>query len=158
MPRLPNDVAQEAAGAASGFEPFPPGIYPARLESVIAFEPKKSNGHPYWRWEYQIMDYVGAPAAGRRVWNNTSMDPKSRWALKEAFEAFRAQTSDDTDELLGSICLVQVEIRTIESGPRAGEEANSVRKTLPYSAEQDAWGQGGRELNPGYSYADEEPF
>jgi len=131
MPKLGADVASQVDEAeVQDFSPLPVGIYPCVLREVEVKEGKKA---PYWNWEYEVIP--GHEYAGRRFWNVTSLSPKAAFKMKETFEAFGVPTTTDTDELVGSVVNLEVIMRTIQEGDRAGQQANQVAKVLPYDGE-----------------------
>jgi hypothetical protein len=55
----------------------------------------------------------------------------NRSRMKQFFEAFGYTTDSDTDEMVGERVAIDIEIRTIQSGPRTGERVNGVKAVSP---------------------------
>jgi hypothetical protein len=111
---------------SSGFTPLEPGAYHAKLRDVDTT--REGPKGPYWSWEYEVID---EPYVGRRLWNNTSLSEAAAFKMKETFEAFGVDTSTDTDEMIGHVIKLLVSVRTIQSGPREGEESNQIDRIKP---------------------------
>lgn len=140
----------EGAQATSGsFEPLSPGKYVATLAGVEA--KSSAAGNPMWVAEFEeIHDLKGDKKPGRQ-WVNmmlptTDTPPEGydktpeKWEqyqalcagrIKAFFEAFGYSADSDTDEMIGEKCLIQIGIRTIQKGERAGDKTNEVRAVLP---------------------------
>ncbi len=156
MPKLAAKVAKKVAKAeaSSGeFQPLPPGKYLATLTEV---EAKKSNaGAPMWVAEFEDITNSDDEVQPGRQWYNLMLpqdkmpedykpkrskkSPEEAWEsyqelchgrLKAFFEAFGYSTDSDTDEFIGEQCVLQIGIRTIQNGARAGEKTNSVNAVL----------------------------
>lgn len=145
MPQISAKAAKEidAVDPAAGFDPLPPGVYPARLREVRVGEGK--NG-PYWTWEYEIPD--GYEHAGSRFWNTTSLGEKSRPYLIKAFLAHGVSSGTDTDELVGTWINMQVGIQTAQAGKRQGQPVNYVVEVMPYDGEDASEGGASEDDTP----------
>lgn len=158
MPKLAAKVRKQAEAASAvtgGFEPITPGKYIATLKSV---EAKTSNaGNPMWTAEFEDIHSMDGEKQPGRQWYNlnlpTTPEPpegytkgEEKWKqyqglcagrLKGFFEAFGYTVDSDTDEMIGERCVIQIGIRTIQNGARAGERTNTVEGIFPYNGEGD---------------------
>ena len=127
MPKLTMAAAMavDSAEAAGGFPLLDEGRYAAQLMKV---EQKDGKEFPYWVWEFSnVHDEEGTSYAGR-LWNNTSLSPKSAGFLKAVFEAFGYTTDSDTDEMVGEFVVVHVIQEVIPTGQRAGQKTNRIQR------------------------------
>ena len=155
MPKLNAKLATTVGNAEAttgSYELIKPGRYAATLSNV---EVKDGNhGMVQWSAEFnEITDTNGSKIPGRQWLNlNVPTDgpaPASyvngpdKWAsyqsvsaarLKSFFEAFGYTSDSDTDEMLGERALIEIEIRTIQNGPRRGEQVNGVKAVHPVPA------------------------
>lgn len=147
------DQAQESTGS---YELIQPGRYTATLTKV---EVKDGNhGLVQWSAEFtDITDSNGDRKPGRQ-WLNLNIPtdapaPASyvngpdKWAsyqsvnksrLKAFFTAFGYTVDSDTDEMIGEKAIIEIEIRTIQNGPRRGEQVNGVKGIYPGAAPTDS--------------------
>lgn len=147
-------VAKADAVTGGDFEPLTPGKYIATLSEV---EAKNSQaGAPMWVAEFEdITDLDGDRQPGRQWYNlmlpqdvmpedykpkRSKKSPQEAWddyqrlcegRLKAFFEAFGYTVDSDTDEMIGDRVVLQIGVRTIANGARAGEKTNSVNAILP---------------------------
>jgi hypothetical protein len=157
MPKLAAKVKKkvEKAKAVSGeFEPMKPGKYIATLNEV---EAKKSNaGNAMWAVTFSDIESLDGEAQPGRLFTNLMMpidempedykpksskkSPEEAWEtyqdlvngrIKSFFEAFGFTVDSDTDEMIGEKCVVQVGVRTINSGVKKGQQGNEVNAILP---------------------------
>lgn len=158
MPKLAakdRKKVDKAEAVSGGFDLLKPGKYIAELSDV---EAKSSNsGSPMWVAEFsEIHDLDGDRYPGRQWYNlnlpttdtppegytpkNSKKSPEEAWAnfqqlcagrLKAFFEAFGFTADSDTDEMIGERCVLQIGIRTIQQGARAGEQTNTVNGVFP---------------------------
>lgn len=127
MPKLTKAAAKvvDSAEAAGGFPLLDEGRYAAQLMKV---EQKAGKEFPYWVWEFSnVHDEEGTSYAGR-LWNNTSLSPKSAGFLKAVFEAFGYTTDSDTDEMVGEFVVVHVIQEVIPTGQHAGRKTNRIQR------------------------------
>lgn len=157
MPKLAAKVRKrvEKATASSGeYEPLKPGKYVATLSAVEA--KNSAAGNPLWVAEFEdIHNLDGERQPGRQWYNlnlpvdnmpenyrpkNSKKSPEEAWEsyqdlclsrLKGFFEAFGYSEDSDTDEMIGERCVLQIGVRTIQNGARAGEQTNSVNGVAP---------------------------
>lgn len=147
----------ESSNAIGGdFEPMPPGRYLADLKDV---EARQSNaGNPVWSVTFEnIRDLDGNKQPGRQWYNlnlpTTDKAPddykkdQATWEkyqglcagrIKAFFEAFGYTPDSDTDEMIGETVQIQVGIRTINQGAKAGQQANEVNGVYPLPEGTDA--------------------
>lgn len=153
------DAAEARHESGGSFEPLAPGRYLAKLAEVTTVDPNK-HGAVVWNAEFQelVSLETGAPAPGRQ-WLRLTLpsDPKKgvpatytngpeKWEkyqamllglLKGFFESFGYTVDSDTDELLGEYAVIELGIRTIQSGPREGEKTNEVKGIYPVPEDLD---------------------
>lgn len=154
MPKLDMKL-QKAVNSAEelsgGYSLIEPGRYFAKLNGV---EVRDGNYGPQWSAEFgEIMDASGKRIPGRQ-WLNLNLpvtgsmpsnyqNGEEKWEkfqnvsaarLKAFFEAFGYTTDSDTDEMIGETCVIEIEVRTIQNGPRRGEQVNGVKSVLPAEA------------------------
>lgn len=159
MPKLNAATAKlvdsvEARHETGGsFEPLAPGRYLARLAEVTTANPNR-HGAVVWSAEFQDLHSLETlqPAPGRQ-WLRITLpsDPKQgipatyangadKWdkyqamllgLLKGFFESFGYTVDSDTDELIGEFAVIELGIRTIQSGAREGEKTNEVKGVFP---------------------------
>lgn len=181
MPKLSAAAAKmvdstEARHESGGsFEPLAPGRYLAKLADVSTVDPNK-HGAVVWNAEFQnlISLETEAPAPGRQ-WLRLTLpsDPKKgipatyengpeKWEKYQAmllgllhgfFESFGYTSDSDTDELLGEWAVIELGIRTIQSGAREGEKTNEVKGIYPVPEDLDL-----EALGVSANGADEEAF
>ena len=148
MPKLDAAMSKEVANAENTgggeFTLIEPGRYFATLTNV---EVREGRYGPQWSAEFSDIQDSKANRQPGRQWYNLNlpvdgpMSPayqngEDKWAkfqevnrskLKQFFEAFGYTTDSDTDEMVGEQAAIDIEIRTIQSGPRTGERVNSVK-------------------------------
>lgn len=154
MPKLDKTMlkAVESAEVTTGeFSLIEPGRYFATLAKV---EVRDANyGGTQWSCEFHdITDINGQKQPGRQ-WLNLNLpvagampatytNGEDKWQkfqavsaarLKQFFEAFGYTTDSDTEEMIGEQAVIEIEIRTIQSGPRRGEQVNGVKAVMPTS-------------------------
>lgn len=121
MAKLNKEQAKAAAESEStSFDPIPDGPYQVQLRDV---EVKQGAEYPYWLWSFEVAE---GEHLGRRVWLNTSTSPKALWKLHEAMVAFGVKDDTDTEDLIGKTVTATIEITTIQSGAKQGQETNSI--------------------------------
>lgn len=133
MPRLNDDVANQVEEAESTGGLMEAGIYEMELVSVKDSKdgkPLEGPAGPYWVWDFQVPEDAERYKNWHQ-WVNTSLSEKAAFKLKEIFAAFGVSPNTDTDDLIGMRVRVDVGTRTIQSGPRIGEEANTVKAVYP---------------------------
>lgn len=152
MPKLNKTTADKAAKAEAdwgeGFQLLDPGDYLAKLSEV---ESRDGQAAAYWAWKYSV---VGHSAT---LFDNTSLSDKAIGRLGRVFKAFGVSADTDTDMLIGRTVCLRVGKRTIQSGDRKGEMANTVQDVLPASEHPDYTPYGPSPDDYG-AYGDTEPF
>lgn len=147
MPKLNAKLKKKVdkAEAVTGeFEPMPSGKYLGTLSEVEA--KNSAAGNPMWVAEFNnIRDLDGDGQPGR-LWYNLNLPTtdtppegyakgEEKWVqyqrmcegrLKAFFEAFGFETDSDTDEFIGEDAILEVGVRTISNGPKAGQRTNTV--------------------------------
>lgn len=153
MPKLAardlKKVSAAEAVAGGGFALMAPGRYIATLKEV---EARTSNaGNPVWNCTFhEIHNLEGEKQSGQQWYNlnmplgekapDTYTKGQDKWdtyqrlsagRIKAFFEAFGYEENSDTDEMIGEKCLIQVGVRTIQQGAKAGEKTNETTAVLP---------------------------
>lgn len=157
MPKLAKKVStkvEKAEAVSGGFELLKPGKYVAELSNVEA--KLSAAGNPVWSAEFsEIHALDGERQPGRQWYNlnlpqekmpedykpkNSKKSPEEAWEsyqnlchgrLKAFFEAFGFSADSDTDEMIGERCVLQIGVRTIQNGPKKGEDTNTVNGVFP---------------------------
>lgn len=159
MPKLAAKVRKrvDKAEANTGeFKPLAPGKYVATLSEVEVT--KSAGGDPMWRVVFEdLHDLDGDRQPGRQWYNlmiplepgdmpedyaprNSKKSPQEAWNMRQSlaegrmkafFEAFGFTTDSDTDEMIGDKVIVQIGVRTISKGAKAGQQTNDVNAVLP---------------------------
>jgi hypothetical protein len=158
MPKLAAKVrkkVEKAKAVSGGFEPMPAGKYVATLSEVEATT--SAAGNPMWKTVWtDLTNLDGEEFPGRQWYNlmlpqdtmpedyrpgpSSKKSPEDAWEayqalcegrLKAFFEAFEMTIDSDTDEMIGERAVLQVGIRTIQKGAKAGELTNDVNNVLP---------------------------
>jgi hypothetical protein len=175
MPKLAakdRKKVEKAEATTGGFEPIKPGKYIAELHEVEA--KVSNNGNPMWVAEFhEIHDLDGEKVPGRQWYQmmlpttdtppdgytpgGKEKDPAKAWKMyqdlcsgriKAFFEAFGYTPDSDTDEMIGERVVLQIAVRTIQNGPKAGEQGNEVKNIFPLDSVdfEDAEGEDGDEF------------
>jgi hypothetical protein len=133
VPKLNDDVANQVNEAESTGGVMEEGIYEMYLKQVDDQKdgkPLMGEKGPYWNWTFVVPE----DAERYKNWNQwliTSLSESAAFKLKEVFAAFGVSPDTDTDELIGKRVRVEVGVRTIQKGARAGEVANQVKTVYP---------------------------
>lgn len=153
MPKLDTKTSKsvaeaEASSGGGEYTLIEPGRYFATLTNV---EVREGRYGPQWSAEFSdIHDAKGMRQPGRQWYNlnvpvDGHMSPayqngEDKWMkfqevnrskMKQFFEAFGYTTDSDTDEMVGERVAIDIEIRTIQNGPRTGERVNGVKAVHP---------------------------
>ena len=154
MPKLSTQMAeivQKSEGNTGDFPLIEVGRYFAQLAKVDVVD--GSHGGVRWTGEFQnITDASGNSVSGRQWYNlnlpvagvmpATYTNGEDKWEkyqavsaarLKSFFEAFGYTSDSDTDEMIGESAVIDIEVRTIQNGPRRGELVNGIKNVLPTS-------------------------
>lgn len=152
MPKLAakhRKKVQKAEAVTGEYEPLPAGKYIGTLAGVEARD--SSNGNAMWVAEFEdIHDLEGDRMPGRQWYQmmlpidempadyqpkSSKKSPEEAWEayqamtagrLKAFFEAFGFEENSDTDEMIGERVVLQIGVRTINSGVKAGQKGNNV--------------------------------
>lgn len=152
MPKLTAQAQQavETVEAFSGdYALIEPGRYLASLTKV---EVKDANhGGLQWSAEFNEIHTLDGtrqpgrqwlnlnlPIAGKAPASYTNGDEKwekfqavSAARVKAFFQAFGYTTDSDTDEMIGEKAIIEIEIRTIQNGPKRGQQVNGIKAVYP---------------------------
>ena len=89
---------------------LPNGPY---ILAVTSVEKKRSeaSGNDYLGWEYKVAE---GKHKGKKVWDNTSLQPQALWRLRNLLEAMGMEIEDgemdiDLDDLAGELIGVEIE-------------------------------------------------
>lgn len=147
-PKITGQVATAENTGGGDYALIEPGRYFATLNNV---EVREGKYGPQWSAEFgEITTAAGERQPGRQ-WLNLNvpvdghMHPnyqngEDKWMkfqavnrsrMREFFESFGYTVDSDTDEMIGEQAVIEIEIRTIQSGPRTGERVNSVKSVHP---------------------------
>lgn len=153
------DAAEARHETGGSFEPLTPGRYVARLSEVTVQDPNK-HGAAVWNAEFQDLTSLATMAAAPgRQWLRLTLpsdlkkgvpatytNGPEKWdkyqsmltgLMKGFFESFGYTSDSDTDELLGEYAVIEIGIRTIQSGAREGEKTNEVKGIFPLPEDLD---------------------
>lgn len=169
MPKLAakdRKKVEKSEAVGGGFEPLKPGKYVAELSEVVAKQ--SAAGNPMWVAEFTDIQTLDGEEVPGRQWYNLNLpttdtppdgytgkgkkSAEESWAqyqalcsgrIKAFFEAFGYTPDSDTDEMIGERCVLQIGVRTIQKGDRAGEQTNSVNGVAPLDSVEFAGSDGG---------------
>lgn len=152
MPKLDAKMAQaveetESTGGGE-YSLIEPGRYFATLSDI---EAREGRYGPQWSATFTDITSADGKRQPGRQWYNLNvpvdghMHPsyqngEDKWQkfqdvnrsrMKQFFHAFGYTTDSDTDEMLGEQAVIEIEIRTIQNGPRTGERVNSIKSVHP---------------------------
>lgn len=142
MPRLNENLASAIDETESGGI-LEPGVYDVVL---IEVEARPGREFPMWTWKFEIPS--GQPRAGRQFYHNTSLSEKSRWKMKEAFDAFGVPANTDTDLLVGRRCKALIVKVIAEQGKRQGQFVNQIQELMPLGKRTVGGSQPARKVDP----------
>jgi hypothetical protein len=116
---------------ATDYEPVPPGLYTARLETI---EEATSQHGTYYRWCFVIEDE--GEQEDRKVYANVSdkFGPQSkarRWCEQMIGRAIRKGEQFDTDALLGKAYHIMVSNTPEDERGRVYDNVENVHKVRP---------------------------
>lgn len=142
------DKAEARHESGGDFEPLAPGQYLAQLREVNVEDKLNKYGAAAWNAEFHNLHSMETQqkAPGRQWYRLTQPLPvdkipsnytngPDKWEkyqgmidglLKGFFESFGYTVDSDTDEMLGEWAILEVGIRTIQEGPKAGQPTNQV--------------------------------
>lgn len=131
MPKLATNIAREAEQAAEEdpYKLLPDGQYVGKLDSVEVSDNEGASGFHYWTWLFKIQDPGYEGTEQRFI---TSLSPKARFSVGQAFAAFGVPADTHTDEIVGSLALLTVVQTVIQKGTRQGQTGNNVQQLDPY--------------------------
>ena len=89
---------------------LPNGPYILAVSSVEK-KRSESSGNDYLSWEYKVAE---GKHKGKKVWDNTSLQPQALWRLRNLLEAMGMEIEDgemdiDLDDLAGELVGVEIE-------------------------------------------------
>lgn len=142
------DAAEARHESGGDFEPLAPGQYLAQLRDVSVRDDTNKYGAAVWSAEFHNLHSIETQtkAPGRQWLNLTQpssvtkipsnyVNGPEKWEkyqnmldglLKGFFESFGYTVDSDTDEMLGEWCIITLDIRTIQQGPKEGKKRNEV--------------------------------
>lgn len=88
---------------------------------VVAIEQKQGGKGPYLNWQFRV---CMGPHEGKKIWNVTSLSPKSLWVLRKQLEALGLKTVSgrfniDLNALTGLRCGIKTEQREFDGKIKA---------------------------------------
>lgn len=152
MPKL-NTAALEAVTNVEAFSGDYALIQPGRYLATLAKVEVKDGNHGGMQWsaEFNEIHSLDGTRQGGRQWLNLNLpiqgkapasylNGEEKWVkfqavsaarVKSFFQAFGYSEDSDTDEMIGETAIIEIEIRTIQNGPRRGEQVNGVKGVYP---------------------------
>jgi len=114
---MSKQVALDFTGVESR-EVLPVGEYAVE---VVNIDQREGNKGPYLNWELKV---VTGPFMGKKLWNITSLSPKSLWVLRANLEALGMKVASgrmnlNPDSLKGLKMGVRVEHKTFDGKTKA---------------------------------------
>lgn len=111
-----------------GIEAIPDGRYPAIV--AVVEEKTSAKDKPYISWQFEIAE---GEYKGRKMFNNTSLQPQALWKVKETIVALGIPIKGNKikindNDLIGLTCDLMIGQREWE-----GQMRNEVRQVLPPS-------------------------
>lgn len=153
MPKLDAQMAKavaetEVTTGGGEYSLIEPGRYFATVSNI---EAREGRYGPQWSVEFNEITSADNNRQPGRQWYNLNipvdghMSPnyqngEDKWEkfqavnrsrLNQFFAALGYTTDSDTDEMVGERAVIEIEIRTIQNGPRTGERVNSVKSVHP---------------------------
>lgn len=142
-------VVETADTSAGEFTLIEPGRYFATLQKVEVLD--ANYGGSRWSAEFGEITSVEGKRLPGRQWYNLNLpvagempatygNGEDKWQkfqavsaskMKQFFEAFGYTSDSDTDEMIGEKAVIEIEIRTIQNGPRRGESVNGIKNVFP---------------------------
>lgn len=109
------------------YQVIPEGVYNCTVYDV-AIKTSKNSGKDYISWVFSIVDECDY--RGRKVFNNTSLQPQALWKLKEVLDAIGVKADSvvelDLGSYIGKILKVKIGITSYN-----GSDTNEVQKVEP---------------------------
>lgn len=139
MPKLNKKVAQETAQAeawGNGPRLLPEGRYAGRLMAVTESDKPGPSGFHQWSWRFTQLHTPEGENLGGNQFLNTSLSPKARGGLKQAFDAFGYTTDSDTDEMLGEWAVLYITQEVAQQGAKAGQTVNRVQSIAEFDPDE----------------------
>lgn len=90
-----NSIKIDFTGVESGGFDVPDGQYALAVSSVTQ-KKSESSGQPYLSWEFKVDE---GKYKGRKVWDNTSLQPQALWKLRSLLECMGMDIEDGEFEL-----------------------------------------------------------
>ena len=127
------DVTVDFSGVEGGGRDLPNGTY--TLEIVNVEEKESSEGNPYLAWKWKV---ANGTYKGTAVWDNTSLQPKALWRLKNLLDCLGVDTTQgktgiNFGELKGMVCAVKIENETYQ-GKQKPRIADFLREVVSNDA------------------------
>lgn len=115
-----------------GFDPIDSGKYRANLVE-LSREVGKNSGKPYIKWCWKISE--GEPAAGRMLWDNTSLADGAKWRLVQVLKALgidvpKGELKINPNELLGKQVVLTVGLELDEYANDRDGTDDQVRNVI----------------------------
>lgn len=109
------------------YQVIPEGVYNCAVYDVV-IKTSKNSGKDYINWVFSIVDECDYK--GRRVFNNTSLQPQALWKLKEVLDAIGVKADKvvelDLNSYIGKILKVKIGITSYN-----GSDTNEVEEVGP---------------------------
>lgn len=135
MVKLNPEYARTVAQAESAGFLIDDGLYKLQLIDVTEQPAKAEDKYPQLIWKLQFPEDAHQ-YAGRQIWRFVSEAPKAAPFMNESFTAFGGNPeTDDTDELIGRFCLVEIVTVLRHNHAHAKDFENKIHKMYPMSGE-----------------------
>ena len=90
-----NAIKVDFTGVETGGFDVPDGAY-ALAVAVVTQKKGQDTGQPYLSWEFKVDD---GKYKGRKIWDNTSLQPQALWKLRSLLECMGMAIEDGEFEL-----------------------------------------------------------
>jgi len=144
-------MAQKSKGrvidlsSVDSLEALPDGRY-----SVIVSEVEErisdTSQQPYLAWTFEV---VAGEYKGRKLWNNTSLQPHALWKLKETFEALGMDTTKKITFVEKNLCGLRCDV-ILGQREWEGQTRNEVKQVLPLQGGTSTGRKGGKKKKSGF--------
>ena len=90
-----NSVKVDFTGVETGGFEVPDGPYVLAVQ-VVTQKKSQESGNPYLAWEFKVDE---GKYKGRKIWDNTSLQPQALWKLRSMLECMGMDIEDGEFEL-----------------------------------------------------------
>ena len=138
-------MAQKAKGRIIDFSgvdelvALPDGRYSVIVEQVEE-KISENSGKPYFAWTFEV---TTGEFKGRKLWNNTSLQPHALWKLKETLDALGVDTTKKVSFIEKDLCGIRCDV-VIGQREYEGQMRNEVKQVLPIKGGSSVGRKGGK--------------